>query len=440
MVCRHYHLHEMDGEAGLCTQEELLEAEADEQKRGELRESMAMQGMRLLDNVSKISIATTSLRLLLLWAPPVLYMQIFLPCWECYDFEAAAVHEIGHSLGLMHPDQAAPYGNNLAWKTQVTTSEDGSGVAGWRAAKCDSPWADVEQLTFSVAAPASVMTSFTQFNKEVCLQQDDLDALNTLYPVCDHRVLSPQCFKTESYIGLVRLSVFVGLPVTLMMWLNVACHALVVRWERWRREELRAQHDELICDLERELVKVQRHGHQLKRQQSVLRQQHVKHAWVGAFKITAARGNSERSSGTAISSSARVAPSDTLPANSSATPQNRPKPSASTRRAQRGRNKNDLSIWSGRVPELRVQNSGITLSRRSPIAAAVAAVYGTVACAESEAVRPPVLGDQVLSPPLSSVSPAALNELRATTFSAPAVAEFDDLACTAELGEQQPNG
>ena len=43
------------------------------------------------------------------------------------------------------------------------------------------------------------------------MQQDDLDALNTLYPVCDHRVLSPQCFKTESYIGLVRLSVIVGL-------------------------------------------------------------------------------------------------------------------------------------------------------------------------------------------------------------------------------------
>ena len=36
------------------------------------------------------------------------------------------------------------------------------------------------------------------------------------------------------------------LPVTLMMWLIVACHALVVRWERWRREELRAQHEELI--------------------------------------------------------------------------------------------------------------------------------------------------------------------------------------------------
>ena len=64
--------------------------------------------------------------------------------------------------------------------------------------------------------------------------------------MCDHRVLSPQCFKTESYIGLVRLSVFVGLPVTLMMWLIVACHALVVRWERRRREELRAQHEELI--------------------------------------------------------------------------------------------------------------------------------------------------------------------------------------------------
>ena len=30
------------------------------------------------------------------------------------------MHEIGHSLGLMHPDQAAPYGNDLAWRRQVT--------------------------------------------------------------------------------------------------------------------------------------------------------------------------------------------------------------------------------------------------------------------------------------------------------------------------------
>ena len=31
-------------------------------------------------------------------------------CWECYDFEAALTHEVGHLLGLGHPDLA---GNEL---------------------------------------------------------------------------------------------------------------------------------------------------------------------------------------------------------------------------------------------------------------------------------------------------------------------------------------
>ena len=31
-----------------------------------------------------------SLRLILIIAPPAFYVQIFMPCWECYDFEAAA--------------------------------------------------------------------------------------------------------------------------------------------------------------------------------------------------------------------------------------------------------------------------------------------------------------------------------------------------------------
>ena len=33
----------------------------------------------------------------------VFYDRIFMPCFECYDFEAAVAHETGHVLGFGHP-------------------------------------------------------------------------------------------------------------------------------------------------------------------------------------------------------------------------------------------------------------------------------------------------------------------------------------------------
>ena len=38
--------------------------------------------------------------------PLTVQFLIFEPCFDCYDFEGAAVHEIGHVLGLGHPNTA----------------------------------------------------------------------------------------------------------------------------------------------------------------------------------------------------------------------------------------------------------------------------------------------------------------------------------------------
>ena len=136
----------------------------------DLAEQAAIEFKRVMDEVSKISVLATTMRLLLLWAPPVTYVLIFLPCWECYDFEAAAAHEVGHALGLMHPDQAVASGANLRWR--------GTGEGAARSAPCDDPWSAVVAEPPDASVAPSIMLAFTQFNKGVCLSQDDLDALN----------------------------------------------------------------------------------------------------------------------------------------------------------------------------------------------------------------------------------------------------------------------
>ena len=55
-----------------------------------------------------------SLRWMFFWlvcltAPISFYVHILEPCWNCKDFEAAAVHEIGHLVGLNHPDVYSSY-------------------------------------------------------------------------------------------------------------------------------------------------------------------------------------------------------------------------------------------------------------------------------------------------------------------------------------------
>ena len=48
--------------------------------------------------------------------------------------------------------------------------------------------------------------AYTQYKSRVCLSQDDLDALNALYPTCapDGPITAPVCFKSAHNIGWVR--------------------------------------------------------------------------------------------------------------------------------------------------------------------------------------------------------------------------------------------
>jgi len=60
-----------------------------------LKGPFAARAAMLADALAKWSVCCTALRFVLAITPTLFYRQIFLPCFNCYDFEASAIHEIG---------------------------------------------------------------------------------------------------------------------------------------------------------------------------------------------------------------------------------------------------------------------------------------------------------------------------------------------------------
>ena len=170
----------------------------------------------------EFSMLGCSLRVILLLAPPIFYLKIFVPCWDCYDFEAAATHEVGHILGLSHPDNVmTSLCTDPAMECGTTPGQNvyspmfSSGMR-LNASTCLKPWQDVEPyeptLTDPDAVKLSIMKALTQHNPSVCLSEDDLEALNTLYPDCVGSISTPVCNKTPYNIGWLRLTVWLVVP------------------------------------------------------------------------------------------------------------------------------------------------------------------------------------------------------------------------------------
>uniref|UniRef100_A0A7S2HJS0 Peptidase M10 metallopeptidase domain-containing protein n=1 Tax=Haptolina brevifila TaxID=156173 RepID=A0A7S2HJS0_9EUKA len=156
------------------------------------------------------------LRLMLIIFPWPFLVGILNMCWDCFDFEAAAAHEIGHLLGLGSPDLVP--GETMPGFPALGQNSYHAGLAAGiplDASSCLNPWTDVHPGVppgSSVSLRPSIMEDFTTSNPRSCLTDDDLEALNVLYPDCDGGTTTPLCQEANFNIGTIKVLLYFFVP------------------------------------------------------------------------------------------------------------------------------------------------------------------------------------------------------------------------------------
>ena len=67
--------------------------------------------------------------------------------------------------------------------------------------------------------------------------EDDLEGLNTLYPVSSGAIVTPKCFKSPLYLGFIRMVVYVVGPGCLALLLSILLHTCIQSQDEARMKE-----------------------------------------------------------------------------------------------------------------------------------------------------------------------------------------------------------
>lgn len=192
----------------------------------------------------------------------------------------------------MNGDVPYPTGSNsFSYYTAANSGMKPYDSKGFPSDICMNPWEHVIDGVYDEAddknddtgVRQSIMYSLTEHNPKVCLTSDDIEAIYTIYPVCDGRAMPTStgllkgeggnereglmCYKTHLYIGAVRVLIYIFVPILFFMTLQLLILACLkhhqdevldeLQQSRTKAVNVAARHKKSSIEAQNKAVKIQ---------------------------------------------------------------------------------------------------------------------------------------------------------------------------------------